>query len=118
MNYILLIFKLQYKLFLFLFFVTVLPLVAVYQFLPDEFDKSYYFFLTFLVGLRFSFFKGNEHMEKVKKSVREALISEMGRVPSTNDIVKRLDEVATTRDYIFGVCGLCIILISALYGNL
>lgn len=112
------ILKHQYKIFTFLVFICVIPLVLIYQFLPEEFNKSYYFFLTLLIGLRFSFFKGTLYLEKVKKSVRDDLNREMGRIPSTNDIVKRVDEVVTTRDYVFGLCGVLIILIAALYGNL
>jgi hypothetical protein len=112
------ILKHQYKILAFLLLITVIPLILIYQFLPEEFDKSYYFFLTLLIGLRFSFFKGTLYLEKVKKTVRDDLNREMGRVPSTNDIVKRVDEIIATRDYVFGLCGVLVILVSALYGNL
>lgn len=112
------ILKYQYKLFIFLFCISILPLTLVYLYLPGEFDKSYYFFLTLLVGLRFSFFKGGLYLEKVRSNMRDVLAKEMGRIPSTNEIVKRVDDVVKSRDYAFGVSAVLVILITALFGKL
>jgi hypothetical protein len=110
--------KYQFKLFIFLLVLTVVPLTLIYEFLPYEFDESYYFFLTLLVGLRFSFFKGQAYLDKVKKNIRDDMTAELGRIPSTNEMVKRVNEVVSSRDYVFGLCGVLIVLVVALYGKL
>ncbi len=118
MSQVLLYMRLQYKLFLSLHFFCVLPLFLIYQFSPYPFDNLYFLFLALLLCLRIILFKDDTYLASLKKSVPTALASELGRVPSSSEIVVRVKAHLDSREYIFMIPGVLILVVAIIFGKL
>lgn len=110
--------RLQYKLLIFLIATCVLPLVAAYLYLPFEVPKIYLFFLTFLIGLRISFYKDKPFRATLNKTVGSELLKEKGKPASKNEIVSRIEAHISGRDLMFGIVGVIILITTAVMGKL
>ncbi|OUR99764.1 hypothetical protein A9Q84_01690 [Halobacteriovorax marinus] len=118
MKQLLTYFKLQYKLFLTLILLVIVPLVLVYLFSPYEWDNLYWLALTFIFALKVVFYKEAPLKKKLIGEVRERFISKTGKVPSKMQIVRGVDEIIVARDVMLVSVGVCVLIVTLFFGKL
>ncbi len=110
-------FFLQAHLFVILFFLSSLPYIIMLKYLPFQVEYLYLFFIILLLVIRIGLFTDTSLKIKLGNSIREELRVELGKIPSTNQIVKREMDHFASRDLAFSINVAIILFITALFGK-
>lgn len=105
------------KLFLFLFSISVLPLVLIFQFSPWEIPQVHYFFLGLLFVIRIVFFREDEYKKNLKPSARKNLHKKIGRVPSDPEVIDYIEKLLAGRNVAFFVVIVISLIVTVGYGK-
>jgi hypothetical protein len=86
----------DFKIFLFLFSTTCLPLAMIYLLAPWDIPYIQYFFLCLIFVFRIVFFQEREYKKKLRLLGKEKLRLKLNRVPSESQVSvfinKKLEE--------------------------
>ncbi len=93
----------DFKLFLFLCSVTVIPLGLILKFSPWELPQIQYFFLGLLFVIRIVFYREEEFKKNLKPAAKSALQKKIGRVPSDPETIDYIDKKVAGRNVAFFV---------------
>jgi hypothetical protein len=111
-------YKLQFKLFIVLNLVVILPLLLVYLYSPYEWKNLYWLVLTFLFALKIIFYKDGPYKKEISQTMREKLLVELGRPPSKTEVVNRIEFMITARDVVIITIGVFVIFLTLFFGKL
>lgn len=111
MKKIVLYFKLQYKL-LFSFIALIIVPFYILMTMEMKIPNLPYFFLLLLAALKFIVFKKRSTHKNIKLKAVKSLVSNNGKNPSNNMIIKRSQEIIEAQDSVIVFTGLGIIFIS------
>lgn len=107
--------KHQVRYLLFLLALFVAPLALFFQFSTYELPKVQYVVLASLFASQYFFYRKSEYKQKIEKQVVTVLKDELGRVPSKNEIVQRLDKIVSLREVSIALTALCIVCIMLIF---
>ena len=105
------------KLFLLLISITVIPLIAIFQFSPWDFPQIQYFFFGLLFVLRIVFYKEDEYKKNLKTASRKELQKKIKRVPSDSEVIDYIDRKVGGRNTAFIVVIVLTLLVTVIYGK-
>lgn len=101
--------KYQYKTLFILLLCFPIPLYFFLKFSPYHVDGVQYFFLVFLLILKFSFFNNQEYKKEIEDAAKSKLSKKIKRTPSKSEIVMEVNHYANARDAVIGFNALLII---------
>jgi len=115
---ILLYFKLQFKFFVILCLICLLPLWAFYQFANFKVDYIYLGFFAILLIIRLLQPKEDHYRKIMTNKILHGLEKELNQTPNTNQIVKRSNEYVESRDFAIIFVAALIFLITIYFGKI
>ncbi|WP_372651615.1 hypothetical protein [Halobacteriovorax sp.] len=68
--------------------------------------------------MKIIFYKEGPYKKKITPGVRDALTSEIGRVPSKMEVVNRVEDMINARDAMLLSSGVMIIILTVLFGKI